>query len=185
MNTTAILLIVLAVVVLAAVGWLLYRQQRMRRLKARFGPEYTHAVREFGNESQAQQALEARARRMERIHIRSLPHESYEQFARRWQKVQSKFVDDPGESIREADALVNELMMVRGYPVSDFEQRAEDISVTHPYVVRNYRLAHTIAERHARAQAGTEDLRQALVHYRELFDELLETQPSTETRLRR
>jgi hypothetical protein len=185
MNTTAILLIIAAVVVLAAVGWLLYRQQRMRRLKSRFGPEYNETVRQFGSETRAQNALEARARRMEKIHIRSLSHESYEQFASRWQNVQRRFVDDPAGSIREADTLVTELMVARGYPVSDFEQRAEDVSVDHPHVVRNYRMAHAIAERHSRSEAGTEDLRQALVHYRELFDDLLEVQPTRETRLRR
>lgn len=185
MNTTAVLLIVAAVVVLAAVGWLVYRQQRAKKLKSRFGPEYEHAVRQFGTESRAQSALEARERRMEKIHILSLPHDRCEEFAARWQNVQREFVDNPAESIRKADALVNEVMQARGYPVSDFEQRAEDISVDHPVVVRNYRLAHTIAERHKRAQAGTEDLRQALVHYRELFDELLETEITRETRGRR
>ena len=174
MSTTAIILIIAILIAAAVAGWVLYREQRARALRARFGPEYTHAVREYGNEGRAQDALAARARRMEKIHIRSLTREDHERFVVRWHAVQRSFVDDPGGAIQEADSLVNEVMRSRGYPMADFNHRAEDISVDHPGVVQSFRAAHDIAYRHKRGQAGTEDLRQAMVHYRNLFEELLE-----------
>jgi len=111
-----------------------------------------------------------------------LSREDHQRFIDRWQAVQRDFVDDPASSIDRADALVNDVMRARGYPMSNFEHRAEDISVDHPHVVQNYRAAHAIAERHQQGQAGTEDLRQGLVYYRELFDELLEAHPAGERR---
>ncbi len=174
MSTSTLLLLIAIVVVIVAVAWVMYRQMRAKALRSRFGPEYAHTVRQYGSEAKAQDALEARARRMEKIHIRPLSREDQEVFINRWQTVQRDFVDDPERAIRGADALVGELMSARGYPMADFEHRAEDISVDHPHVVQNYRAAHTIAERGTRGQAGTEDLRQAMVHYRALFDELLE-----------
>ena len=178
METTTVILIVAAVIVLAAVGWVMYRQQRRKALRSRFGPEYTHAVRQYGDEGKAEAALAARERRMEKIHIRSLSREDHDRFAENWQNVQRDFVDDPAMAIQRADGLVGEVMSARGYPMANFEHRAEDISVDHPRVVEKYRVAHDIAERHKRGQAGTEDLRQAMIHYRELFDDLLETHPA-------
>jgi hypothetical protein len=180
MSTLALICIIVGLFALAAVGWLLYRQQRIKSLRSRFGPEYSHAVRQYGNESKAADALAARERRMEKIHIRSLSHEDYQGFLDQWQAVQRDFVDDPAASIQRADALVCDVMRARGYPMSDFEHRAEDISVDHPQVVQQFRAAHAIAERHHRGQAGTEDLRQAIVHYRALFDDLLEANPAGE-----
>ena len=177
MTTSTIILIVAVLIALAAVAWVLYRQQRRKRLRARFGPEYSHAVRQYGNESRAADALAARERRMEKIHIRSLSHEDHQRFVDQWQTVQRDFVDDPAASIGRADTLVCDVMRTRGYPMSDFEHRAEDISVDHPHVVQKFRAAHAIAGRHQRGEAGTEDLRQALVHYRDLFDDLLEAHP--------
>jgi hypothetical protein len=174
MNTTAVVLIAIAVVIVAA-GWVYYRQQRRKALRAHFGPEYTHAVKQYGSETRAEEALSARQRRLEKLHIRHLTPEDQQRFAAQWQNVQRDFVDDPAVSIQRADALVSDVMHARGYPVSDFEHRAEDISVDHPEVVQNFRAAHAIAERHKRGEAGTEDLRQALVHYRDLFDDLLES----------
>jgi hypothetical protein len=174
MTTTAIILIILAVVLLAAIGWYYAREQRSRRLRSRFGPEYEFAMREFGSRPKAEEALAKREKRMEKIHVHPLSHEEHMRFADEWHTVQSHFVDDPGESIREADRLVSEVMRARGYPMSEFEHRAEDLSVDHPHVVRNYRAAHQIAMAHERGQAGTEDLRKGLVYYRDLFDELLE-----------
>lgn len=177
MTTSTIIVVVALVIVLAAIGWMLYRQQRRKALRAWFGPEYSQAVRQYGDESRAADALTARQRRMEKIHIRSLSREDHQRFLDQWQTVQRDFVDDPKASIERADALVCDVMRARGYPMSDFEHRAEDISVDHPHVVQKFRSAHAIAERHKRGEAGTEDLRQALVYYRDLFDDLLEAHP--------
>jgi len=176
MNTTAFILIAAAVIVIAVAAFFAYREWRTRKLRRQFGPEYIHAVRQYGSEARAQDALAARASRMEKVHIRSLTHEDRERLLRGWEAVQRGFVDDPAGSIRAADSLVNQVMRARGYPMAEWERVAENLSVDHPLLVQNYRLAHSIAERHARGDAGTEELRQSLVHYRELFDELLETQ---------
>src|SRR5690242_11185503 len=116
MDTTTVILIVAAVIVLAAVGWVMYRQQRRKALRSRFGPEYTHAVRQYGDEGKAEAALAARERRMEKIHIRSLSREDHDRFAENWQNVQRDFVDDPAMAIQRADGLVGEVMSARGYP---------------------------------------------------------------------
>jgi hypothetical protein len=174
MTTTAIILVILAVVVLAAAAFFFVREQRSKRLRSRFGPEYEYAMREFGSRPKAEEALAKREARMEKIHVRPLSHEDHVRFADQWHDVQAHFVDDPGGSVREADRLVSDVMRARGYPMSEFEHRAEDLSVDHPHVVRNYRAAHEIAMAHEKGQAGTEDLRKGLVYYRDLFDELLE-----------
>ena len=175
MSTTAVVLILVLAIAVAAAGWMYYQQQRRKALRARFGPEYTHAVKQYGNQTRAEEALSARQRRLEKLHIIHLTSVDQQRFLERWQTVQRDFVDDPAASIQRADGLVSEVMKARGYPVSDFEHRAEDISVDHPDVVQNFRAAHAIAEREKRGEANTEDLRQALVHYRELFDDLLES----------
>lgn len=177
MNTTAVI-VVLVLAILAVGAWVYYQQLRRKALRARFGPEYTHAVRQYGNEARAEQALSARERRLEKLHIRHLTTEAQQRFADQWQSVQRDFVDDPAASIQRADSLIAEVMRARGYPMMDFEHRAEDISVDHPDVVQNFRAAHAIAERQKLGQAGTEDLRQGLVYYRHLFDDLLEFHPA-------
>jgi hypothetical protein len=175
MTTTAIMSIVaIAVIVIAVLAWLIIRQQRSKNLRSKFGPEYEQAVQQYGSAPKAEQQLQARQDRMEKLHIHSLVPEERDRFAQRWHDVQSRFVDDPSDSIERADILVCDTMRARGYPMGEFEHRAEDLSVDHPLVVRNYRAAHAIAERRSRGDASTEDLRQALVYYRELFDELLE-----------
>ena len=174
MTATGIVLIVVAVAVIAILGWYLMRERRSKQLRSRFGPEYEFAMREFGDKSRAEDALAKREKRREKIHVRPLSHEEHDRFAGEWHEVQSRFVDDPPGSIEEADRLVNNVMRTRGYPMSQFEHRAEDLSVDYPHVVRNYRAAHEIAERHERGEATTEDLRKAFVYYRDLFDELLE-----------
>jgi hypothetical protein len=177
MTATGITLLILAaavLIVLAVLAWYLARERRSGRLRSRFGPEYDHTVREIGSRPEAEEALARRERRVERIHVHSLSRGEHDRFAQEWHDVQSKFVDDPPGSIAEADQLVCDVMRARGYPMSDFDRRAEDLSVDHPYVVRNYRSAHEIAMRHEKGQASTEDLRQALVYYRDLFDDLLE-----------
>ena len=174
MSTTTALIVIAAIVVIAIAVWILFKRQRSQKLRSHFGPEYDHAVRQYGGPAKAEDALAARQRRMEKIHIHPLSSHERDRFADLWHDVQSHFVDDPSGSIREADRLVADVMVARGYPMSDFEHRAEDVSVDHPRVVKNFRTAHAIALRDGRGEANTEDLRHAMVCYRELFEELLE-----------
>ena len=174
MTATGIILLIVAVAVIAVLAWYLARERRSKRLRSRFGPEYDHTLREIGSRPKAEEALARREKRVEKIHVHSLSRDEHDRFAQEWHDVQARFVDDPPGSIEEADRLVCDVMRARGYPMSDFERRAEDLSVDHPLVVRNYRAAHAIATRREKGQASTEDLRQALVYYRDLFDELLE-----------
>ena len=178
MTTASLTIVIIAVIIVAAAIWYLLWQQRSKRLCSRFGEEYDHAIRQFGSRNKAEEALVARQKRMEKFHIRSLSAGERGRFAEEWHDVQARFVDDPAGSIDEADRVVCDVMKARGYPMSDFEHRAEDLSVDHPHVVRNFRLAHQIALRHQEGQASTEELRRALVCYRDLFDELLEAQPT-------
>jgi hypothetical protein len=173
-TTTAVILVLLIVIVVAAALWIILRQRRTQQLRSRFGPEYGHAVEEYGTPARAEEALRKREKRMERLTLRPLSTEDCNRFDHRWHELQARFVDDPRGSIHEADALIVEVMQARGYPMADFDRRAEDISVNHPTVVQNYRTAHEIALRHEKGEATTEDLRQALVCYRDLFDEMLE-----------
>ena len=177
MTTAATIVLILAVVILASAAVWYFGRQRTRELRARFGPEYDRTLHEYGSQSRAEEDLRKRQKRRESIHIRSLSHEERERYAERWRKVQAQFVDDPGKSINEADGLVSELMATRGYPMTGFENRVDDLSVDHPVVVQNYRAAHAIAVKNETGQATTEDLRKALVFERELFDELLGAQP--------
>lgn len=168
------MVIAVVVVAAAAVGWMLWRKRRTTELRTRFGPEYEHTVKTTGDVAKAEAALESRAKRVEKFHIRPLTREDAARFDEGWRRVQSRFVDDPKAAVTQADRLVGEVMQARGYPVGDFDQQVEDISVDHPNVVMNYRAARDIAQEHARGKASTEDLRQAMVYYRELFKELLE-----------
>jgi len=174
MTTTGIVILVAGVIIIALVALYLFQQNRTKTLRQHFGPEYDSAVRKYGSQPKAEQALAARQRRPEKLDIHPIPLHERERFSDHWHDVQVRFVDDPSTSIREADALVAEVMKARGYPVADFDRRAEDLSVDHPQVMRNYRAAHAVALRHEKGEASTEDLRQALVYYRDLFDELLE-----------
>jgi FtsZ-interacting cell division protein ZipA len=172
-------LIVIGVVALAlvlALVWVTMQRRRREHLKRRFGPEYDQTVQHRKDLREAERELEARERRVAKFDIRPLSREDAARFTEAWRRTQARFVDDPQGAVTDADRLVTELMDARGYPISDFAQRAADISVDHPRVVVNYRAARAIAERHAHGEASTEDLRQALVHYRELFSDLLETQ---------
>jgi FtsZ-interacting cell division protein ZipA len=179
MNTILIILVVGIIVIAAIATWGYVQNRRTKALSSRFGPEYQHAVSEYGSRSRAERALERRAERAEKYQIRSLKPEEQQRFSEEWRTAQARFVDDPALAIREADHLVCEVMRQRGYPVSDFEQRAEDLSVDHPLVVRNYRAAHSVALMEKEGKATTEDLRKAMVSYRELFDELLEAHAQT------
>ena len=181
MNTTAwiiVAIVVVAILIIAASLW--SRRRRSDHLKDRFGPEYDRAVEEKGGRSKAEADLAEREKRVEKLHIRPLDAAERREFSKRWTDVQARFVDDPARAVAFADALLGEVMKARGYPVSDFEQRAGDISVDHPKVVEHYRTAHDIALRHGRGQASTEDLRQAMIHYRALFDDLVGVQAPAE-----
>ena len=176
LNTTQIALIVAFVVVIVAVASVvvMLRKRRTRRLQTKFGgAEYDRAVEKDGGRRRAEAALEGRAQRVEKFHVRPLGVGDRARFVESWRGVQSRFVDGPAGAVSEADQLLGDVVSTRGYPVSDFEQRAADISVDHPLVLANYRTAHEIALRQTRGQASTEELRQAMVHYRTLFEELI------------
>lgn len=164
---------IVVLAVLAAI-WAFWQKRRTEQLREGFGPEYERTVQETGDRRRAESELAARQKRVDRLHIRPLSGEERSRFAAAWQSTQARFVDDPGGSIGDADRLVGQVMEARGYPVGEFEQRTADISVDHPQVVTNYRAAHDIALAHERNGSSTEDLRQGMVHYRALFDELLE-----------
>jgi hypothetical protein len=149
------------------------RKHRSAQLKQHFGPEYDRALQEHGNPAKAEAVLAEREARVQKFTIRDLPPTERATYADEWAAVQRRFVDDPSLAVTEADRLVNRVMNARGYPMADFDQRADDISVNYPGVVQNYRSARDIVTRHASGRASTEDLRQAMVYYRSLFDELL------------
>jgi hypothetical protein len=177
MNVTAIVIaVIVLVVIVALLAWYFTRQQRRRaHLRDQFGPEYDRTVEAYGDNDRAEEALEARTERVKGLHIHPLPADESARYGEEWRKVQARFVDDPEGAIRDADRLCGQVMQARGYPMGDFEQRAADVSVDHPRVVEHYRAAHSIAVEADRGQAGTEDLRQAMVHYRTLFEDLIET----------
>ena len=167
-------LVAVIVVLLVVIAALFARQQRSRRLKQDFGPEYKRVVSERGDQRAAERELSERRQRVERLEIRELEPAARDRYLERWKVAQRSFVDRPDAAVGEADALVQQVMHDRGYPVDqDFEQRAADVSVEHPHVVDNYRAAHGISVRAANGQASTEQLRQAMVHFRALFDDLL------------
>jgi hypothetical protein len=172
--TNTSLIVVVVVIAAAAAAVLAYLARRRATLRARFGPEYDRAVKDAGSPGRADALLEARAKRVTTYRIHPLGRDESVAFSNRWRQVQSQFVDDPAGAVAAADALVTELMTARGYPMSEFDRRAEDLSVDHASVVHHYRHGHAIAVQHARQGASTEDLRQAVVHYRALFDDLLE-----------
>src|SRR5262245_24225749 len=181
-NTLAALSIVAVLVLLALAVWAQQRRNRSQWLQQRFGAEYARTVDHLGSREKAEAELLARQRRVERLHIVALPPDEAERYAREWQRLQGRFIDDPHGTLVEADRLVRELMLQRGYPMADFERRAADISVDHPAVVQNYRAAQAIAQREARGASDTEELRTAVVHYHALFDDLLEVAPDARHR---
>jgi hypothetical protein len=176
MSAAAMIVVVLvALVVVGGVAWYFMGQRRRTEaLQTRYGREYSRTVEETGDARRAEEELVKRKERVDGLEIQPLRAEQREQFLTRWRSVQAMFVDDPAGAIARADALVSEVMATRGYPVSDFEQRAADISVHHAVVVDNYRAACEIVERQRTNSATTEDLRKAMVHYRALFEDLLE-----------
>lgn len=173
MSTLTIVLIAVIVLAVAFAVFMIFQKERSRKLRGRFGPEYDRLVRDSGSQRRAEDELVKREKRIEKLHIRELNQGEIDRYAGSWRAVQTKFVDAPRDAVAEADRLVRDVMATLGYPMADFEQRAADISVDHPHVVRNYRAAHDIAARDAAGRATTEDLRQAMVHYRSLFEDLL------------
>ena len=162
------------VLVLTLIALLVQRKRRTEKLQTKFGGvEYSRAVQELGDRKQAEAVLEERAQRVQALQVRPLSAPDRARFEELWHRVQAHFVDAPAGAVTEADTLLGDVMVTRGYPMSSFEQRAADMSVAHPSVVENYRTAHEIALRQTRGQASTEDLRQAMVHYRALFEQLV------------
>ncbi len=163
------------IVVLAAIGAAIYyvERQRSRQLQTHFGPEYEHALAGFGHRRAAERALVDRTRRVDKLQIRPLTRARRDELHEQWQALQSQFVDDPASAIREAHTLLATVMREEGYPTTKFDEEVELLSVHHPDAVQHYRAAHRLAAERARGAGGTEDLRQAMIHYRALFDDLL------------
>ena len=168
--------LVILIIVVAVALYMRKRRAITAGLRQRFGPEYERAVQTHGSERRAEAKLVDREKRVEKFKIRDLDPTERERFSGQWNSVQSRFVDYPKGAVTEADELVSSLMQTRGYPVTNFDQAAADISVDHPRVVDNYRSAHEIALRLRKGEASTEDLRTAMIHYRSLFEELVQIQ---------
>lgn len=179
-----ILIVVAALVLIALVVLPLTRRRRSDQLRERFGPEYERTVRDEGDRRAAEAELERRAEKRRRLDIVPLSAPARDRYAESWREIQARFVDEPSSALVEADGLVEQVMRERGYPMDEFDQRAADVSVDHPDVVENYRAGHAIYLANARGGATTEDLRQAVIHYRALFEELLETRDETREEVR-
>lgn len=183
-NTLTVLTIIAVLAVVALLAWAMQHRNQSERLQQRFGSEYARAVDHLGSREKAEAELLARERRVQRLHIVALLLPDAERYAQEWKLLQGSFVDDPSGTLAQADQLVRELMLQRGYPMGDFERRAADVSVDHAAVVGHYRAAHAIVMRAQRDATDTEDLRKGLVHYRALFNELLEVAPDRRHRHR-
>ena len=180
MDKTTIIIIAVVLAVLVVAGFFLMRRRRTEELQSRFGPEYERALKETGDKSKAETELQRREKRVEKLSIRPVDPAQRERFSAEWQRVQAEFVDNPENSVRDADILLQEVMRTRGYPVENFDQVAADVSVDHPTVVQHFRTAHDIARRHSKGEGNTEDLRNAMINYRALFDELVAVPPTTD-----
>lgn len=164
-------------VVIAVAAYLVYRQRRTAALRDHFGDEYDRTVETVGGRSKAEAALQEREERVSRLDIRPLDERERVEFSREWRNVKAVFVDSPVEAVHHADRLLAEIMKARGYPMADFDRRYEDLTVDHGEVARHYRDGHDIVARHGRGQASTEDLRQAMIHFEALFDDLVNEVP--------
>lgn len=188
MQNDSLVLIALAAglvvaLVVALVVWKRQSAQRSARLRQHFGPEYERALSQHKSRAAAERELEQREKRVEELEIRPLSAEQCARFGNSWNELQQRFVDDPRVAVSEADLLVKQVMKARGYPVGDYEQRVADLSVEHASVLNHYRAARSIAKASERGEASTEDLRQAMVHYRALFTDLLAMQSQYGARL--
>jgi hypothetical protein len=180
-NTTLIIVgVVILLVVLGVAGMITARKQRTQRLQEKFGPEYDHALERAGDETQAERELEERIAHVKALNIRTLSAEEVNDYKREWQMVQTEFVDEPLTALQKADRLIREAMKAKGYPVEDFEERAALLSVDYPELVRDYRAMHRIAIKQARETVSTEDMREAMVHGRALFENLMKQEPKEE-----
>lgn len=169
-----ILIAAVAVLLIAAIVMSIRKKQRTKQLQSQFGPEYDRTIDSADSKRKAESELAARQERREQLDIRPLSSAARERYTTQWQTVQAQFVDNPTGAVASADTLIQSVMADRGYPVDDFESRAADVSVDHPHVVENYREGHRLSEQSANGNGSTEDLRQAMRHYRALFDELVE-----------
>jgi hypothetical protein len=176
MNTGLLITILVIVVIVVLVAVLLSQRRRTQRLQQQFGPEYQRTVARTGDQRSAEADLAARQQRRRELNIIALEPAARDRYLEAWRATQGTFVDDPAAATREADTLVARVMRDRGYPVDDFEQRAADVSVDHPQVAENYRAAHAIHQANEQGLASTDDLRQAFVHYRSLFAQLLDVE---------
>jgi hypothetical protein len=178
LNTTYMIITVVVVLVVigAILGVVFSRRKHSERLQDHFGPEYDRTVQTLGDEKKAQVELDSRQKHVEALAIRPLSVGQRERYLADWAAIQSKFVDEPGQAIVDADHLIMEVMQLRAYPVADFEQRAADISVNYPALVSDYRAAREIAVKNEQNLADTEELRHAMINYRSLFEELLGTE---------
>ena len=184
MDTTNMTTLIIVAVIALVIGGLLVmafsRFQRTKRLKERFGPEYDRTIDRVGDRRQAEEELEARLAHVQNLDIRALSADEVNRFALEWQETQTQFVDQPLASVQKADRLIREVMSTRGYPMEDFEQRAADISVDYPELVSNYRELHEIATRGEGEKVSTEEMRQAMVAGRELFERLVQSETNVE-----
>ena len=185
--TTTEMVMIIAVVVILVAGiatMLVLRKRRTDRLRSKFGgDEYARAVKESGNRRHGEAGLDKRTERVESFHLRPIAAGDRGRFVDSWSRIQARFVDGPASAVAEADQLLGDVMSARGYPVSEFAQRAADISVDHPLVMEHYRTAHDIAIRQTKGEASTEDLRQAMIHYRSLFEDLVAEPETTPMRV--
>jgi hypothetical protein len=177
-----VLISIAVVAVLALVVWQALARRRTGRLQQQFGPEYDRTIGKTESKRDAEAELQAREERRQQLEIRPLSLAARDHYLQSWQSVQAQFVDDPRGAVASADSLIQSVMAKRGYPVEDFDRRAADISVDHPQVVENYRHGHRLAQASADGSDSTEDLRQAMRHYRALFDELVEPAADQPTR---
>ena len=176
MNVGVLIAILVIVVVIVGLAVVLGQRRRTERLQQQFGPEYQRTVARAGDQRAAEADLSARERRRRELDIVALEPAARDRYVESWRVTQGRFVDDPAGATHEADTLVAQVMRDRGYPVDDFEHRADDVSVDHPRVAENYRAAHAIYQANEQGLASTDDLRQAFVHYRSLFSELLDAE---------
>ena len=180
-NTTLIIVVVvLLVIVLGIASMVMARKQRTKRLQEKFGPEYDHTLEKVGDETQAERELEERLAQAKALNIRPLSAEEVNQYTLEWQRVQGIFVDEPLTAVQKVDDLIREVMREKGYPVEDFEERAALLSVYYPELVKDYRLMHRFASKQVKDDVTTEDMRQAMVHARTLFESLMKQEPSDE-----
>lgn len=174
MSTTAVIaIVVVAIIVLAVLGWVYTQRRRSEQLQERFGPEYDRAVNQYGTKSSAESVLEARQERVESVHLHALPADERDRLEQSWRAVEARFVDDPPGAVVAADDLIGEVMRARGFPKSDFEQRVGDLSATYPDLTNDYRTSHEVALKSRNGDATTEDLRRAMVSCKNIFQELL------------